>query len=210
MVGANRPDLHLTNVNPSRDFSFTVADVRSVEAGDLVNGHPITIEPAIEVGNIFKLGTRYSEALGANYLDENGKQQPIIMGSYGIGPARIAAAAVEQRADENGIEWPSAIAPWDVELVALGKPDSDEVAKAFALGEELEAEGFSVLLDDRDASPGQKFADADLLGVPLRLTFGRKGLERGVVEAKRRGGEQTDLPLEAVGEMSLSLLKELS
>ena len=210
VVGANRPDLHLTDVNPSRDFSFTVADVRRVEAGDLVNGQPITIEPAIEVGNIFKLGTRYSEALGANYLDENGKQQPIIMGSYGIGPARIAAAAVEQRADENGIEWPSAIAPWDVELVALGKPDSDEVAKAFALGKELEAEGFSVLLDDRDASPGQKFADADLLGVPLRLTFGRKGLERGVVEAKRRGGEQTDLPLDAVREMSLSLLKELS
>lgn len=208
IVGGNRPDLHLKDVNPARDFNFTVADVRSVEAGDLVDGSPITIEPAIEVGNIFKLGTRYSEALGATYLDENGKQQPIIMGSYGIGPARIAAAAVEQRADEHGIEWPPAIAPWDVEVVALGKPDSDELVKAEALSKALEAEGIAVLLDDRDASPGEKFADADLLGVPLRLTVGRKGLERGVIEARRRNGEQSELSVEDAALSAARLLEE--
>ncbi len=198
VVGGNRPDLHLRDVNPARDFKFKVADVRSVEAGDLVNGVPITIEPAIEVGNIFKLGTRYSEALGATFLDETGKQQPIIMGSYGIGPARIAAAAVEQRADENGINWPSAIAPWDVQIVSIGKSGSEELAKAEEIGAALDADGLAVLLDDRDASPGEKFADADLLGVPVRLTVGRKGLERGVVELKTRDGESVDVALEDV------------
>jgi len=210
VVGANRPDLHLSQVCPARDFNFDVADIRSVEAGDLAGGHSITIEPAIEVGNIFKLGTRYSEALGANYLDENGKQQLIVMGSYGIGPARIAAAAVEQRADENGIDWPAAIAPWDVEIVALGKPGSDEIAKAELIAAEIETAGAKVLLDDRDASPGEKFADADLLGVPLRLTLGRKGLERGVVEARRRNGEQSDLAIENAANLVMDLLREES
>jgi prolyl-tRNA synthetase len=195
VVGGNRPDLHLQGVNPARDFGFKVADVRAVEAGDLINGVPITIEPAIEVGNIFKLGTRYSEALGATFLDENGKQQPIVMGSYGIGPARIAAAAVEQRADENGINWPASIAPWDVQIVSIGKSGSDELEKAEEIGAALDGDGAAVLLDDRDASPGEKFADADLLGVPVRLTVGRKGLERGVVELKTRDGESVDVPL---------------
>ena len=116
-------------------------DVRTVEVGDTVNGNPIRIEPAIEIGNIFKLGTRYSEPLGATYLDENGKEQLIVMGSYGIGPARMTAAAIEQYADEQGISWPRAIAPWDVEIVAIGKPGTPERDAAEALYAELSEAG---------------------------------------------------------------------
>src|SRR3954466_2823036 len=170
VAGANAPDAHLAGVEPGRDFTFERADVRTVEAGDRINGHMIRIEPAIEVGNIFKLGTRYSDPLGATYLDESGRKQVIWMGSYGIGPARIAAAAVEQYADEQGISWPRAIAPWDVELVGLGRPDTPEREAAEKLYAELREAGIDVLYDDRDAGPGEKFADAELLGVPLRLT----------------------------------------
>ena len=166
--------------------------MRTVEAGDLVDGQPITIEPAIEIGNIFQLGTRYSEPLGATYLDESGREQHVWMGSYGIGPARIVAAAVEQFADEQGISWPRSLAPWDVEIVALGKPGSDEMVAAEALHEELRAVGLRSLLDDRDAGTGEKFADAELLGVPLRLTVGRRSLAAGTAEAKVRRG-MTDI-----------------
>jgi len=186
--GANRPDTHLRGVEPGRDFVFEAADIRRVEEGDRAGSGEVRLEPAIEVGNIFKLGTRYSEALGANYLDEEGIERPIVMGSYGIGPARIVAAAIEQNADENGIAWPRAIAPWEVELVGLGKPGSDEHAAAERLYEELQAAGVSVLYDDRDAGPGEKFTDAELLGCPLRLTVGRKSLESGVAEAQGRRG----------------------
>ena len=137
--GANKADAHLRGVKPGRDFAFTEVDVRTVEAGDTVDGHEIRIEPAIEIGNIFKLGTRYSVPLGATYLDESGAAQPVWMGSYGIGPARIAAAAVEQFADEKGISWPRSLAPFDVHLVGLGKPDTDEFALAERLYEELRA-----------------------------------------------------------------------
>ena len=188
VVGANEPDAHLRGVQPGRDFRFERVDVRRVEAGDTVAGHPIAIEPAIEVGNIFQLGTRYSEPLGAGYLDEDGVQRPIVMGSYGIGPARIVAAAVEQFADERGISWPRALAPWDVEVVALGKPSSAELAAAEGLYRDLRAIGLEVLLDDRDAGPGVKFADAELLGCPLRLTVGRRSLKDGRAEAQRRRG----------------------
>ena len=166
VTGANRPDTHLRGVEPGRDFAYDTVDIRTVEAGDTVNGHPIRIEPAIEIGNIFKLGTRFSEPLGATYLDESGAEQLIWMGSYGIGPARIAAAAVEQFADEHGISWPRSIAPFDIELVGLGKAGTDERAAADRLYEELGATGLDVLYDDRDAGPGAKFADAELLGVP--------------------------------------------
>ena len=179
VVGANERDHHLRGVEPGRDFAFERVDVRTVEAGDTVGGQPITIEPAIEVGNIFQLGTRYSEPLGATYLDVDGTQRPIVMGSYGIGPARIVAAAVEQFADEKGIAWPRALAPWDVEVVALGKPGSDELAAAEGLYRELRAIGLEVLLDDRELGPGSKFADAELLGCPLRLTVGRRSLQEG-------------------------------
>jgi prolyl-tRNA synthetase len=203
VAGGNEPDLHRVIEVEAGER----ADVRTVQAGDLVGGHPITIEPAIEVGNIFKLGTRFSEPLGARYLDENGAEQLVWMGSYGIGPARIAAAAVEQYADEQGISWPRAIAPWDVHVVALGKAGTAEQAEGARVAEELAATGLRVLLDDRDASPGQKFADAELLGCPLRLTLGKRSLESGALEAQvRRGRESRDgVPLhdgaEAVSEL---------
>jgi prolyl-tRNA synthetase len=193
VTGANKPDVHLRGVDPARDFSFERADVRSVEAGDLVGGHPIEIEPAIEVGNIFKLETRFSEPLGARYLDEKGREQAIWMGSYGIGPARIAAAAVEQFADEAGIAWPRALAPFGVHLIALGKHGSEERKLADDVYRDLVDAGLEVLYDDRDAAPGEKFADADLLGCPVRLTVGRRSLGRGEVEVHmRRGRESRD------------------
>ncbi|MGD1050744.1 MAG: proline--tRNA ligase [Solirubrobacteraceae bacterium] len=190
VVGANRADTHLRGVEPGRDFNYERADVRIVEAGDLVGGAAITIEPAIEVANIFQLGTRYSEALGASYLDEQGSEQPIWMGSYGIGMARIAAAAVEQFADERGISWPAAIAPFKVHLVAVGKPGSDERELAEQVYETLRAGGVDVLYDDREAGAGEKFADAELLGAPLRLTIGRRTLESGEIEAQLRRGSE--------------------
>jgi prolyl-tRNA synthetase len=201
VTGANQPDTHLRGVEPGRDFKFQSADVRTVVGGDTVNGAPIRIEPAIEVGNIFKLGTRFSEPLGATYLDEGGKEQLIWMGSYGFGPARAAAAAVEQYADEQGISWPRAIAPFDLELVVLGGEGSEERATADLLYEALQAAGFDTLYDDREANPGEKFADAELLGCPLRVTVGRKGLAEGRVEVQiRRGREPRSVPLEGAAE----------
>jgi prolyl-tRNA synthetase len=196
VVGGNRPDIHLGGVVPGRDFKFETADIREVVSGDLVNGQAVRIEPAIEVGNIFKLGTRYSEPLGATYLTQSGVTEPIWMGSYGIGPARIAAAAVEQFSDEQGISWPRTISPFDVHLVTLGKAGSDELAVSERIYEELLAAGVETLYDDRDASPGEKFADAELLGVPLRVTVGRKALAAGELEVQlRRGQESASVPL---------------
>ena len=210
VTGANRPDAHLRGVEPGRDFRFESADVRTVEAGDTVGGAPIRIEPAIEVGNIFKLGTRYSDALGATYLDEAGKERAIWMGSYGLGPARIAAAAVEQFADEHGISWPRSIAPFDIELVGLGKEGTEERKLAERLYEELQATGLDIVYDDRDAGPGTKFADAELLGVPLRLTVGRRTLEAGEIEAQvRRGREQRSVPLDGAAEAAADLWRDL-
>jgi prolyl-tRNA synthetase len=206
VTGANEPDAHLRGVRPGRDFEFESVDVRTVVEGDTVNGHPIRIEPAIEVGNIFKLGTRYSEPLNATYLDENGVSQLIWMGSYGIGPARIAAAAVEQLADEQGIAWPRSLAPWDIHLVGLGREGSEERALAERLYDELQATGLSVIYDDRDAGPGEKFADAELLGVPLRLTIGRRTLAAGEIEAQvRRGREARSIPLEGAAQAAAEL-----
>ena len=200
VAGANRPDYH--RVRQPVDGGER-GDVRTVEAGDTVNGNPIRIEPAIEIGNIFKLGTRYSEPMGATYLDENGKEQLIVMGSYGIGPARITAAAIEQYADEKGISWPKAIAPWDVEIVAIGKPGTPERDAAEALYAELSRRGAGSALDDRDAGPGEKFADAELLGVPLRLTVGKRSLESGRAEAQARRGRvdhEGGVPLQGAAE----------
>jgi prolyl-tRNA synthetase len=197
VAGANEPDRHLVGVRPARDFTFDVGDVRRVEAGDRVNGAQIRLEPAIEVGNIFKLGTRYSEPFGATYLDESGNEQLIWMGCYGIGPARITAAAIEQSADEAGISWPRSLAPWDVELVGLGKPGTPEHELAERLYRELQAAGLDVLYDDREAGPGEKFTVAELLGCPLRVTVGRRTLEAGALEVQiRRGRESETVPLE--------------
>ena len=210
VVGANRPDLHLRGVEPGRDFPFKRADVRRVEAGDTVNGTPITIEPAIEIGNIFKLGKRYSEPLNATVLDASGKEQTLWMGSYGIGPARIVAAAVEQSADDAGISWPAGLAPWDVHLVGLGKPGTDERALADRLYGDLAVAGVRVVYDDRDGGPGMKFADAELLGCPLRLTVGGRTLQSGEIEVQiRRGRESRSLPLEGAAEAAAELWRSL-
>jgi len=208
VTGANKPDTHLRGVDPSRDFEAYEMDVRTVEAGDTApGGGTIEIETAIEVGNIFKLGTRYTEPLGATYLDENGAENPIVMGSYGIGPARIAAASIEQRADERGIVWPRSLAPWQVHLVSLAKAGEPEREAADKLYEELRAAGAEVLYDDRDAGPGEKLTDAELLGCPLRIVAGRRGLAEGVVEATERGsGAEHKLPLEDAAAQALELL----
>jgi prolyl-tRNA synthetase len=154
------------------------------------DGETLRVEPAIEVGNIFKLGTRYSEPLGATYLDEHGNELPIWMGCYGIGPARVVAAAVEQFADEHGISWPRSLAPFDVHLLALGRAGTDERDVAERLYATLADGGMSVIYDDREAAPGEKFADAELLGCPLRLTVGRRSLESGEIEVQRRRGRE--------------------
>jgi prolyl-tRNA synthetase len=175
------------------------------------DGQPLTVEPAIEIGNIFKLGTRYSEPLGASYLDEKGVEHPIWMGSYGIGPARIVAAAVEQFADEHGISWPCALAPFAVHLVALGGPGSPEREAADRVYETLREGGVDVLYDDREAGPGEKFADAELLGCPLRLTVGRRSLESGEIEVQLRRGrvQAPGLPLAAEPQRLLRAVDEL-
>jgi len=211
-AGANKPDTHLIGVAPGRDFDFEEHDIRTVEAGDLApGGEPIEIEPAIEIGNIFKLGTRYSEPLGATYLDESGAERPIVMGSYGIGPARIVAAAVEQGADEHGIVWPRGIAPWQVHVVGLGKGEDEVAAAAEAVYEDLAAAGIEAVLDDRDAGPGEKLTDAELLGCPLRATVGRRGLAEGELETQvRRGGEDGRLGLDEAADGLAELLAGLS
>jgi prolyl-tRNA synthetase len=211
VTGANRHDLHLRGVEPERDFDPRWGDVRRVEEGDTCpDGASITIEPAIEVGNIFKLGTRYAEPLGARYLDEEGNEQPIWMGSYGIGPARIVAAAIEQFADDQGISWPRSLAPFDVELVTLGKEREEARLLADRLYDDLRDQGLDVLYDDRDGSAGQKFTDAELLGCPLRLTIGKRGVEAGEVDVQvRRGQEKRSLPLDGAAEAAAELWASL-
>jgi prolyl-tRNA synthetase len=210
VCGANEPGAHLRGVRPGRDFEFEELDVRTVEAGDIAPGGAIEIEPAIEVGNIFKLGTRYSEPLGATFLDESGSERPIAMGSYGIGPARIVAAAIEQGADERGIVWPRSIAPWRVHLVSLAKAGEEERVAADRLYDELCSAGVEVLYDDRNAGPGEKLTDAELLGCPLRVVVGRRGLAEGVVEASgRASGAEHKLPVGEAAAQVRALLQGL-
>jgi prolyl-tRNA synthetase len=211
VAGANEPDLHIRGVEPGRDFDPTWADVRRVEAGDRCpRGGTIRIEPAIEVGNIFKLGSRYSKPLGARYLDEHGAEQLVWMGCYGIGPARILAAAIEQFNDEQGISWPRSLAPFDIELVTLGKPGEEARELADRLYGELRDLGVDVLYDDRDASAGEKFADAELLGCPLRLTIGKRSIEAGEVDVQvRREQQKRSLPLEGAAKAAVELWASL-
>ena len=186
-------------------------DVRQHRDAWLLGDQPLTIEPAIEVGNIFMLGTRYSEPLGARYLDEHGDEHPIWMGSYGIGPARIVAAAVEQFADEYGISWPRSLAPFAVHLVVIGGDASPERDTAERLYEALLQGGIEVLYDDREAGAGEKFADAELLGCPLRLTVGRRAVEAGQAEAQVRRGrrEGPGVPLDAAPDALVRTVREL-
>src|SRR5215211_263402 len=211
-AGANKPDAHLIGITPGRDFDFEELDIRSVEAGDTApGGGTIEIEPAIEVGNIFKLGTRYSVPLGATFLDPDGAAHPIVMGCYGIGSARIVAAAIEQGADEKGIVWPASISPWQAHVVGLGKPGDEVSEAAERLFAELTEAGVDAILDDRDAGPGEKLTDAELLGCPLRITVGKRGLADGEVETQaRRTGEDGRVKLTEAATRVRELLAELS
>jgi prolyl-tRNA synthetase len=188
VVGANREGYHLTAVVPGRDFECEYADLQVALPGEGCPqcARPLRVERVIEIGNIFKLGTTYSVPLGALYLDEQGQQRPVVMGSYGIGPARIAAAAIEQHHDGDGIVWPWAIAPFQVHLVPVaGKGDLQRQAAEEVYGE-LRGAGFDVILDDRDERAGVKFKDADLLGVPIRVTIGSLLAKEGLVEVRTR------------------------
>jgi prolyl-tRNA synthetase len=184
VTGANRTGWHLRGVEHGRDFRARFDDIRQPREGDACPrcGGRLRFQTAVEVGHIFKLGTFYSEPLGARYLDEEGKERTILMGSYGIGPGRIMAAVVEQHHDEQGIAWPSSLAPYEVEVVAIGAAGAEAVGTAESVADALEEEGFEVLLDDRDLRPGEKFADADLVGCPVRVTVGKKTLEDGRVD----------------------------
>ncbi len=206
--GANEADRHLTGVDPTRDFQAERADIRAVQSGDLTEGgSEIEIVPAIEVGNIFKLGTRYSEALGATFLDESGSEHPIVMGSYGIGPARIIAASVEQRADDKGISWPRALSPWDMSLVPLSKQGEPERGSADDLYTSLSEAGVDVLYDDRDANAGEKLTDAELIGCPLRVVVGKKSLAEGKFEAQvRKTGRDESIQVEGATNTVTDLL----
>jgi prolyl-tRNA synthetase len=189
--GANRTGWHLRGVEHGRDFVARLVDLRQAKEGDTcpLCGGRLRFQTAIEVGHIFKLGTRYSVPLGATFLDDDGAERPLVMGSYGIGPGRILAALAEQRHDARGIVWPRSIAPFDVHVLALAGGEDGVSAMAEALADELEQAGYSVLLDDRDARPGEKFADADLVGAPLRLTVGRKSLADDCVDVRERDHE---------------------
>lgn len=163
-------------------------------------GSPVYTSRGVEVGNIFKLGTKYSIAMGATYLDENGESKPIVMGSYGIGSERLMAVVIELHHDDNGIQWPITIAPYQVMLISLATEKTPEIAAAAErIYADLLAAGIEVLYDDRDERAGVKFNDADLLGIPIRLTVGGKGLKNGIVEMKlRRNGESGELPLSTI------------
>jgi prolyl-tRNA synthetase len=186
--GANKKDYHLKGLRPGVHFDAEWADLHIAKAGDrCVNcGSPLRIERVIEIGNIFKLGTKYSVPLRATYLDEDGTEKPIIMGSYGIGPARVAAAAVEQNHDEDGIIWPLSIAPFQVIVLPLNIKDEKVVSVAENIYNELLQKGVDVIIDDRDERAGVKFKDADLIGIPLQVIVGEKGLKEGKVEIKQR------------------------
>jgi prolyl-tRNA synthetase len=198
VAGANRDGFHLRGVEAGRDFEPRFADLRQAVEGDACPkcGGRLRFETAIEVGHIFKLETRFSKPLDATFLDEDGQERPLIMGSYGIGPARVMAAIVEQRYDELGIQWPAAVAPYDAHVVVLAGADEigDRVAEA------LSAAGKDVLLDDRDQRPGEKFADADLIGIPIRVTAGKKSLGDGAVDVRDRAtGEERRVRVEDLG-----------
>jgi prolyl-tRNA synthetase len=188
VAGANRTGYHLRGVQQGRDFDGRVADIRLAREGDRCPncGGALTFRTAIEVGHIFKLGTFYSVPFDATYLDEQSVEHPMQMGCYGIGPGRVLAAIVEQRHDERGIVWPGSVAPYDAHVLSLAG-GSDEIARlAESVADELSGAGHAVLLDDRDARPGEKFADADLLGCPLRVTVGKKSLDDDSVDVRRR------------------------
>jgi prolyl-tRNA synthetase len=213
VAGANKEGHHVKGVSAGKHFADAeFADIHVAAAGDACArcGRPLRIERVIEVGNIFKLGTKYSVPLKANYLDEGGAEKPIVMGSYGIGPARIAAAAVEQGNDENGIIWPVAVAPFQITVLPVNVKDVKSMDVAEEIYAALEEKGFEVLLDDRDERAGIKFKDADLIGIPYRIIIGEKNLKEGLVEVKgRKTGQVEKVKIEeAVEEIAKKLVME--
>ncbi|UCD71375.1 MAG: proline--tRNA ligase [Syntrophobacterales bacterium] len=212
VTGANEQDAHYINVNLGRDVKVDqFADLRMVKEGDLCPrcGKSLNFSRGIEVGHIFKLGTKYSKALRATYLDENGREREIVMGCYGIGVARTAAAAIEQYHDEDGIIWPMPIAPFQVIVVPVNSKIEALMETAEEIYRLLVNNAVEVLLDDRDSSPGVKFKDADLIGVPLRVTIGEKNLKKGLVEIRRRkNGETTVIEKDRIVEAISALIHE--
>ena len=213
VAGANEVDVHYKNVNPKRDFGeVIVTDIRMIQEGDACPrcGKPVKMTRGIEAGQVFTLGTKYSEALQATFLDENGKEKPLIMGCYGIGVSRTMAAAIEQNNDEYGIIWPRAIAPYEVLVVPVNAKTPEQLALAEEIYTELQQAGADVLLDDRKERAGVKFKDADLIGYPLRVTVGPKALEENQIEVKiRKNGETYNFTREEYKEKVLELLKTL-
>lgn len=210
VCGANEENHHFINVNAEKDFSVTkYADIRFIQEGDLSpDGQgKIVFAKGIEVGHVFKLGTRYSEAMNATFLDENGKSQPMIMGCYGIGVSRTLAAVAEQFNDDNGLVWPAQIAPFKVHLIPINLKDEAQAKLASDLYEQLKAKGLEVLMDDRAERPGVKFADSDLIGLPVRVTVGKKAAE-GIVELKvRKTGEMLEVHKDDLLQTIAGLLK---
>ncbi len=201
VTGANSADTHLVGVNPRRDFPVPrTLDLRYAAAGDhALNGRPLEFRKCIEVGHVFKLGTKYSDAMRAHFLDPAGQSRPCVMGCYGIGVNRIIAAAIETHHDAGGIIWPMSIAPFQVLLCCLDTNDAEVRAASERIHDQLTARGLEVLLDDREVRPGPKFKDADLIGIPIRITVGRKSLADGQVEIKDRAADAVDkLSVEAV------------
>jgi len=217
VCGANEDDVHFTGVNWGRDCPEPeVFDLRSVEAGDLCSRAETTqdedrlsITRGVEVGHIFQLGTKYSEAMNATCLDQNGKSSVMLMGCYGIGVSRIVAAAIEQNHDERGIIWPASMAPFQLVITPIGYNKSEDVKTASdQLYKELTDQGIEVLIDDRNERPGIMFADADLMGIPHRVVIGDKSLKNQQVEYKRRGAESAeDLPLQGLTDQILKLMQ---
>lgn len=211
VAGANEEGVHLRNVNYGRDWEAqTVADIASAREGDACDecGAALSLSRGVEVGNIFQLGTRFTDALGASFLDENGKAQSIIMGSYGIGVGRLLACVVEHSHDDGGIVWPVTVAPFHVHLVSLAKADGDARTAAEQLYADLRDRGVEVLYDDRKENPGVKFNDADLIGCPVRITVGDRGLKNGIMELKVRAeeGKGMEVPVgEVVGRVEAVL-----
>ena len=194
VAGANRDGWHLLGVEAGRDYAPRFSDIREARDGDRCPtcGGGLHFQTAIEVGHIFKFGSRYSEPLGASFLDEDGIEKPLIGGSYGVGPARVMAAAVEQHHDENGIVWPTTLAPYDVHVLSLDGGSNEVRTRAEELAATLAAAGLDVLFDDRDERPGEKFADADLIGCPVRVIVGKKTLDDGAADVRRRDGSSEE------------------
>jgi prolyl-tRNA synthetase len=212
VVGGNAVDIHLKGVVPGRDFPLDpVHDIRNADAGDPCPrcGGSLQVQAGLEIGHVFKLGTKYSKAMGATYLDEKGTETLIIMGCYGIGINRIVAAAVEAGHDGNGIVWPLSIAPYHVLIVPLPGKDPAVMEQAQALESSLTAAGLDVLVDDRDQRPGVKFKDADLIGIPLRVVIGERGLKEGKIEIKWRSqSEPKHVPAGTAGAAILAEVNE--